>query len=353
MRNNTKKLFTGYVDRIAQLNNVAAEDVKEGFSVEPTAEQKLVDKITLSSDFLQHINVISVTNQIGERIGLSVANAIASTTDTDGKERETKSISKLDSRKYHCESVNFDTHISYQLLDQWAKFPDFQTRLAKQTQKTIGLNLIMMGFNGTSRSENSDLSRNKLLQDVKKGFLQKIREEAPLKVMDGKNSEKKIKVGKGQGTGEDAKGYENLDALVFDATNKIIAEEYADDTELVVICGRNILADKYFQMINKTNQPTEELAGQVILSQKQIGGLKAIRVPYFPANSMLITRLDNLSIYLQEGSLRRAIINNPKRNRIEDFISKNIDFIVENYDCAALIENIVFEDKAVADTSEY
>lgn len=75
MRNNTKKLFTGYVDRIAQLNNVAAEDVKEGFSVEPTAEQKLVDKITLSSDFLQRINVISVTNQIGERIGLSVANA--------------------------------------------------------------------------------------------------------------------------------------------------------------------------------------------------------------------------------------------------------------------------------------
>ena len=108
--------------------------------------------------------------------------------------------------------------------------------------------------------------------------------------MDGKNSENKIKVGKGQGTGEGAKGYENLDALVFDATNKIIAEEYADDTELVVICGRNILADKYFQMINKTNQPTEELAGQVILSQKQIGGLKAIRVPYFPANSMLITR---------------------------------------------------------------
>ena len=109
--------------------------MKEGFSVEPTAEQKLVDKITLSSDFLQRINVISVTNQIGERIGLSVANAIASTTDTDGKERETKSISQLDSRKYHCESVNFDTHISYQLLDQWAKFPGFPNSIGKTDTK--------------------------------------------------------------------------------------------------------------------------------------------------------------------------------------------------------------------------
>ena len=79
--------------------------------------------------------------------------------------------------------------------------------------------------------------------------------------MDGKNSENKIKVGKGQGTGEGAKGYENLDALVFDATNKIIAEEYADDTELVVICGRNILADKYFQN-DQQNQPAYRRIGR-------------------------------------------------------------------------------------------
>ena len=97
-------------------------------------------------------------------------------------------------------------------------------------------------------------------------------------------------------------------------------------------------------MINTDLKPTEDLASQVIISQKQIGGLKAIRVPFFPKNAMLITRLDNLSLYIQEGSMRRFIANNPKRNRVEDFLSQNIDFKVEDYGCAALIENIVFED---------
>lgn len=347
MKNTTKQQYNAYVARIAQLNGITEKDVAEGFSVEPTPEQKLFEKVLLSSEFLQKVNSVNVDEMTGELIGLSVANVIASTTDTNTKDRETKDIAKLDARKYLCEQVNFDTHITYQRLDQWAKFPDFQQKLANQTQRTIALNIIMMALNGTSRSATSNPNSNTLLQDVKKGWLQQLREDMPTHVMNGSTTENKIKVGKGQGTGANAgKGYENLDALVLDATNNLISEVYADDTELVAICGREILNDKYFQMVNKTTEPTEELAGQIIMSQKQIGGLKAIRVPYFPANAILITRLDNLSVYYQTQSLRRAIINNPKRNRIEDYISKNIDFKIEDYDCAALIENITFEDAA-------
>ncbi|WP_332103934.1 phage major tail tube protein, partial [Escherichia coli] len=43
------------------------------------------------------------------------------------------------------------------------------------------------------------------------------------------------------------------------------------------------------------------LAADVIISQKRIGNLPAVRVPYFPADAMLITKLENLSIYYMDA----------------------------------------------------
>lgn len=60
-----------------------------------------------------------------------------------------------------------------------------------------------------------------------------------------------------------------------------------------------------------------------------------------PANAILITRLDNLSIYYQDGGMRRSVIDNPCRDRIETYQSSNDAYVVENHDGAALVENIV------------
>jgi phage major capsid protein, P2 family len=73
--------------------------------------------------------------------------------------------------------------------------------------------------------------------------------------------------------------------------------------------------------------------------------LSAVRVPFFPAGAILITRLDNLSIYYQEGAMRRTFVDNAKRDQYEDYMSSNDAFVVENYDCVALLENIEFKDK--------
>ncbi len=108
----------------------------------------------------------------------------------------------------------------------------------------------------------------------------------------------------------------------------------------MVICGRQLLADKYFPLVNQSQPNTEALAADLIISQKRIGGLQAVRAPYFPANALLITRLDNLSIYWQEDTRRRSIIDNPKRDRIENLESVNEAYVVEDYDCTCLVENI-------------
>lgn len=332
MRNETRLEFTAYAAAVAQLSGVA--NAADKFTVAPSVQQKLETRMQASSDFLQRINIVPVTEQQGEKLGLGTTGTIAGTTDTTQKDRAAIDPTDLVGNKYNCQQINFDTALRYAKIDMWAKFPDFQTKIRDAIIKQQARDRIMIGFNGVSRAATSNRATNPLLQDVGKGWLQKYREEAAERVM-SKGANEGIRVGVSAGH-----DYVNLDALVMDAVDGLIDEVYAEDPELVVICGRALLADKYFPIVNKEQPNSEALAADMIISQKRIGNLPAVRVPSFPANAMMITRLDNLSIYFQEGGRRRAIIDNPKRDQIENYESSNDDYVVEDYRAGCLIENI-------------
>ncbi len=332
MRNDTRKLFNAYLQQLARLNGV--DDVTTKFAVEPTVAQKLESRIQESSDFLSKINVISVTEQSGEKVGLGVSGPVASTTDTTAQDRQTRDLSALDARGYFASQTNFDTHIRYAKLDAWAKFPDFQARIRDAIIKRCALDRIMIGWNGTARAATSNPAANPLLQDVNIGWLQKMRAENAARVMtEVQAASGKIQVGAG-------KDFENIDALVFAMVNEFLEPWYQEDSDLVVICGRKLLADKYFPIVNQNHAPTETLAADLVISQKRIGNLPAVRVPYFPANGLMVTRLDNLSIYAQEGTRRRTVADNAKRDRIENYESVNEAYVIEDLGCAAMAENI-------------
>ncbi|MBF0783895.1 phage major capsid protein, P2 family [Muribacter muris] len=341
MKATTLEQYSAYLQRQAELNNLPFNVLSEQrkFNVTPSVQQTIYEKLRESSAFLGAISFVFPEEQQGETLGLDSNNTIAGTTDTSGDQtRKTSDIASLIKQTYFCQQINFDTHITYARLDMWAKFPDFQKRVAAVALKQKKRDLIMVGFNGTSRAPTSNRQQNPLLQDVGVGWLEKIRLNAPQRNMNGKEVGNQVLVGKGQ-------RYDNLDALVMDATEELIDEWHRDDTDLVVIVGRKLLADKYFPIVNKENAPTEQLAADVIISQKRIGGLKAVRVPFFPANAILITKLENLAIYVQEGTTRKHIKDVPERDRIETYESENLDYIVEDYGCTALIENITLEDK--------
>ncbi|MCY1212393.1 phage major capsid protein, P2 family [compost metagenome] len=336
MRNDTRRLYAAYEAKIAEINGVERVDRK--FSVQPSVQQKLETKVQESSDFLGRINVYGVTEQEGEKIGLGVSGPVASTTDTTAQDRQTSDIATLDGRSYRCEQTNSDTHITYRMLDAWAKFPDFQTRIRDAILRRQALDRIMIGFNGVSRAATSNRATYPMLQDVNKGWLQHLREEAPERVMDSGKAVDKIVVGGPDSNA--ARDYASLDALVFDLCSHLVAPWYAEDPDLVVVCGRQLLADKYFPLLNKERDPTQKLATDIIMSQKRIGNLPAVRVPYFPPDALLVTRLDNLSIYYQEGSRRRTIVDNAKRDRIENYESSNDAYVIEDLACAAMAEKI-------------
>lgn len=339
MKKKTRFAFNAYLQQLAKLNGIDVNDIGSKYTAEPSIAQTLETKIQESSAFLTRINIVPVDEQSGERLGLGIGSTVAGTTDTTKKEREPTDPTYIDGEGYKCTQTNFDTALGYEKLDLWAKFEDFQIRIRDAIIKRQALDRIMIGFNGERREKTSDRLTYPLLQDVNIGWLEKIRREAPVRVLsrivgsDGTVISQTVRIGKGG-------DFKNLDALVMGAVSEKIEPWYQDDTELVVICGRSLMADKYFPIVNRDQPNSEALAADLIISQKRIGGLPAVQAPFFPANAILITRLDNLSIYWQDGTRRRAVIDNPKRDRIENFESVNEAYVIEDYDCVALIENI-------------
>lgn len=334
MQTNTRKVFNAYLSQIALANGV--DDATEKFAVTPSVQQTLEEKMQESSDFLSKINNIGVTEQKGEKLGLGIGAPVASTTDTTAQDRSPSDPTTMDSQGYDCTKTDFDTYVTYQKLDAWAKFPNFQDLIRQVILKRQALDIMTIGFNGTSRAATSNKTTNPLLQDVNIGWLQQYRANATARVMAQGAVANQVRVGDAAG-----RDYYNLDALVFDAVNNLIDPWYREDTELVVILGRDLLADKYFPLVNQSQPATEKIATDLIISQKRVGGLAAVRAPYFPAGKMLITRLDNLSRYYQEGARRRTVVDNAKRDRIENYESSNDAYVVEDYGLGCLIENIV------------
>lgn len=168
-----------------------------------------------------------------------------------------------------------------------------------------------------------------------------MREENPSRVLGWQSGQvgvakKEVKYG----AAADA-AYKNLDAVVTDVLNELIDERFADRTDFVVIASRRTVGDKYLRIINTAADKATELEAAGGLSKERtLGGLPVVYVPHMPQDILLITPLKNLSIYYQTGAERRTLIDNPKKDQIESYLSKNIDFNIEEYGAAALVENL-------------
>lgn len=358
MLNSTRTQYDAYTQQIGKLNGVA--DPSRSFTVAPAVAQTLRAKLKLTSDFLSRINIIPVVAQEGDKVGVGVKGTIASRTDTRAKDRAPRFPGDLDESRYRCEKTDFDTLVRYETLDAWAHQPNFQTLLRDAIINAKAIDIITIGFNGVTAAATTDATKFPLLQDVNKGWLQHLREDSPERHMAGgdlKAEKRDATTGRvteagaiyvGPGTLGTEVDFVNIDALVFEGI-EMLHENYREDTDLVAIVGRELVHDKYFSIVNASgDKATEQLARDVLLSDKKIGGLTAVRVPKFPKNAILITTLANLSVYEQIGTERRKIEDNAKRDQIENYESVNHAYVIEDEGKAALIENIVMGKKPAA-----
>lgn len=322
---------------LAIASTYAVESVREEFNVSPTHAQTLNEKITLSSSFLQRINVIPVSEIKGEKVMLGVNGSVTGRTNTTNADRVARNVLGLDGNGYELFETHSDVGLKYATIDAWAKFKDFAQRYAAAVQKQIGLDRIMIGWNGTSVAATTDRVANPLLQDVNKGWLQIAREQAPEQVMaQGTKASGKIQIG---ATGD----YANLDALVFDVS-LMIEEEFRDGGDLIAIVGRDLLAyDKGKLYANQGGKPTEKERLEMAQVIATYGGLPTFTCPHFPSKGVVVTSWDNLSIYFQDSSWRRQIVENPKRSQVEDYNSRNEGYVIEQLGKFAAIEAAAVE----------
>ena len=328
----TRQLFTAYLSQIAKLNGVSVEELAAQFAVAPSIATRLIKKIQESTDFLKLIKMLPCKEQKGRKIGIGAVAVAGNTPDT--KDRETKSPFGMTELGYACEQTDFDTHLSYAQLDAWRHDPAFQVLVQSAMLESQALALMMMGFNGIKREADTDITTYPLMQDVAVGWLQKIRNEAPLQVFDeGATGSGKITVGAG-------KDFENIDALFFAASRSHLGEIYKKDKRVVALCNDTITTSRTIKLVNSANKATEADAMNKLIDDNKIANRVVIEPSFFPDNTVLLTPLSNLSIYFQEGTRRRTVVDNAKRSRYENFESTNLDFIVEDYDACVLIENV-------------
>lgn len=324
-----------------RLNNGYRNGNTISLTVDPRVAQRMERARMESHEFLRQINSVGVTEQEGEKIGISVGAPITSTNATTTTRRDPRSVHSLDSGRYRCEQLNRDTFLSYQELDAWASQPNFQHLISQQIAEREGLDRLIIGFNGTHHAEISDRETYPLLEDTVPGWLQQMRDKAPQRVISD------ITINQYDTGGQlVAEGiYGNYDAMIYDARTSLLEPWYRDAPGLAVICGSSLFDTRTFNILNRmsqTNPNTEALAGNTLAGLKRLGGLPVITVPYFPTGTILITMPRNLSIYWMKGKNRRLIRDEPEYNRIATYSSANEGYVVEDPGAACLIEGITF-----------
>ncbi|MDF2640985.1 MAG: capsid protein [Pseudomonas sp.] len=317
----------------AMAETYGIERASKTFSVEPSIAQELNDSITAKADFLERINVVPVSEIKGEKVFIGVNGPVTGRTNTKTTDREAKDASALENTTYELSDTQSDVGLPYAKIDAWAKFPDFKDRYSGAVQKRIAQDRIVIGFHGTHAATQTDLAAYPKLQDVNKGWLQQLREQAPQQVLKEGAAAGKVTLGAGG-------DYANLDALVHD-TKQMVDEILREDGDLVAIIGSDLLAaDKAKLYTKQGDTPTEKERIENLQVIATYGGLPSFSVPNFPVNAVLVTSWDNLSIYFQDSSWRKQAVDNPKRSRVEDYNSRNEGYVIEQLEKIALTENV-------------
>ena len=318
MRTKTRELFSTLCATLAA--NYGVRSVSEAFAVIPAVAQALSDKIVEQATFLPKINVLPVDELVGENL-LGYANStVTSRTDTSqpDKERTPRNVLGMGKYGYELSQTNADVALRYALMDAWAKFPDFQARYARYVQERMGNDMELIGWHGTSAAATTDPTANPLLQDVNKGWMQYMRDNLPANILADGAAAGLIKIGEGG-------DWPNLDVAINDLLQGI--PEYMR-RGLVALIGSDLIArEKATLFAAVGSKPTEKAAMSASLTT--FGGLPWETPSNFPGRGLVITSYDNLSIYRQSNSWRRQIVDNPKKDQVEDYSSRNEGYVVE------------------------
>lgn len=332
-----------HFSQMANSYSISASAISTGFNPDGEVIPKFFSQglLAVSSSEahpLNDINIVMVEDRQGEGFLDTGGYPCTGRTNTDTTDRETHSLVGKPST-YETKETQCDVHIPFGIINKWAVAAgskqysnnvqsSFSQKYSKFVQERVALDSLNIGFNGTSASVSTTPGTK--LTDVNKGWIAVVKEQTPAQIIDTE-----LTVGDGAGATEQA-DYKNLDAAVADLLDICITSSHRHG--LVCIISDNLIADERNRVYNNVDFIPEKKNTADTFSH--FGGLDRVVVPNFPDNTIVVTSLDNLSIYIKESTTYRQITSNHKRNRVEDYQHREEAYIVENMEKFAAITNL-------------
>ncbi|MGR2682260.1 P2 family phage major capsid protein [Chromobacterium haemolyticum] len=328
MQNATRQALDHFIGRY--FSNMDAHQTSNSCHAapEPQAAQARLNALKAKSRLLSTINVLGVSEITGRSQNFDIAGTLAATVDTNRHARQ-PAQKTWQPAQYFCQQTNFDAAFDYATLDAWMSETQdqalFEARARQTLERRILLDRIMIGFRGLERAQDSDRAQHPQLQDVNVGWLQQIREQAPKACLE------RVRVGEGE-------RFRNLHRLVRHAVNNLLAPAWRDDPRLVALVGADLLPDA---VCDATPQADGD---DLVFHKQRLGGLQAATAAFFPGDSILITRLDNLSLYFNHHAMRYRYQEDPAINSVLFYHSSADAYVIENLAACALIEEVEIVD---------
>ncbi len=310
----------------AMLESAGASAGQNMFNLTPPMETKLRQAIMQSDSFLGMISLLPVQQIKGQVV--DVGNDGLSTGRGDG-ERFSVEVGQS-GNTYELVKTDSGAHILWETMTQWANSGsknEWLKMMQSAISRRFALDILRIGFNGTSAALVTDPVANPLGQDVNKGWLTIVKEKKAAQV---------LAAAKLDATGATADSYKNLDSLVQDLINTTIAPEHRQDPDLVVLVGSNLVAAEQHRLLEAADRPSEHKAAQQLA--KTIAGKKAYTPPFFPADMVWVTNTKNLQILTQEGTQWRKQKNDEDELRFKQNHIRMEGYAIGNLNKFAAIE---------------
>lgn len=301
------------------------ENVNKQFNITGPQETKLKAALLESVEFLSLITTMEVDQIKGQVI--KVGNYSIATGRKGGSRFVTGQ--DVDGHTYELTETDSCAALTWALLSVWGNagnLKQFMQLMNQNATKRFALDMLRVGFNGTSIAADSDPEANPLGEDVNKGWHQIVTEKAAAQIV---TDPIYFDV---DGGGD----YKTLDAIVTELKNTLINSALRSDPRLVVLVGSDLTAAAQTSMMNKADTPSEKVAAQKM--DKQIGGMTAYTPPFFPGKRIVVTMLSNLHIYTQKGTKHRKSENVEDRKQYEDKYWRNEGYAIEEFEAYAAID---------------
>lgn len=307
------------------------EDVSHQFNITGPMETKLKAAMLDSVEFLKLITVMDVDQIKGQVV--KVGNyGIATGRKNGGRFVTTNGV---DGHTYELVETDSCAAVPWATLAVWANAGttnQFMKLMSQNATVRFALDMLRVGFNGTSVAADSDPVANPMGQDVNKGWHQIVKEKAPDQVVTDPIYFNPDAVTADLKDGE----YKTLDAIVTELKNTMIHPSLRNDPRLVVLVGSDLTAAAQTKMMNEADKPSEKVAAQKM--DETIGGLRAYTPPFFPGKRIAVTLLSNLHIYTQKGTRSRKSENVEDRKQHEDKYWRMEGYAIEEFEGYAAID---------------